>query len=132
MTKVCKECKKELPLNMFGTFNKNIRPQCKSCYNKRYRESNRKANIAYRQQHDTKEYYRNKRKLYRQNEDTKNKDNCRSKVQKAILSGKLIKPNKCEECNSTINIEAHHNDYNKPLEVIWLCSICHSKRRHYK
>lgn len=46
-------------------------------------------------------------------------------VTSAIKSGKLTRPNKCEECPSATNIQAHHDDYNKPLDVRWLCIKCH-------
>lgn len=46
----------------------------------------------------------------------------------AVRSGVLIKPERCSECQKKSKIEAHHNDYLKPLEVIWLCKICHSKK----
>lgn len=34
-----------------------------------------------------------------------------------------------EDCNNCWNTpaEAHHEDYGKPLDVIWLCKICHEK-----
>ncbi len=42
--------------------------------------------------------------------------------------GYLFKPDKCECCNiPTQKILAHHHNYNKPLEVIWLCKSCHLK-----
>ena len=48
-------------------------------------------------------------------------------VSRAVRSGKLIKMN-CERCGAEKSL-AHHEDYNKPLEVIWLCQPCH-KQRH--
>jgi hypothetical protein len=46
-------------------------------------------------------------------------------VQKAIKSGKLIKPTKCMKCNKIKTLHAHHTNYDKPLEVMWLCVSCH-------
>jgi hypothetical protein len=45
-------------------------------------------------------------------------------VEWAIESGKLIRPTSCK-CGRTENIQAHHEDYKKPLEVTWLCIFCH-------
>ena len=37
----------------------------------------------------------------------------------------LIKKQPCEKCGSIENINAHHDNYTKPLEVRWLCCTCH-------
>lgn len=48
-------------------------------------------------------------------------------VARAIKSGQLErKP--CERCGAEKSV-AHHEDYDKKLEVIWLCQPCH-KQRH--
>lgn len=47
------------------------------------------------------------------------------KVKDAIKSGKLIRAEKCMLCLSNEKIEAHHPDYNKPLDVVWVCQKCH-------
>lgn len=53
----------------------------------------------------------------------------REAVYKAKKSGKLIiEP--CSVCNSTENIHAHHEDYSKPLDVIWLCNKCHHDKHN--
>ena len=49
-------------------------------------------------------------------------------VNYAVRSGKLKKPRKCSECPQTKMIHGHHEDYYKPLDVIWLCQVCHKKR----
>ena len=48
-------------------------------------------------------------------------------VVRAIKSGRLQKEN-CYKCGSA-NSLAHHEDYDFPLVVIWLCQPCH-KQRH--
>lgn len=48
-------------------------------------------------------------------------------VSRAIKSGKLIRQS-CIRCNSEKSY-AHHEDYDKPLDVMWLCQPCH-KQRH--
>ena len=47
----------------------------------------------------------------------------RSTVGCAIKSGKLVRL-PCEVCGKE-PAEAHHDNYNKPLEVRWLCKQCH-------
>ena len=32
----------------------------------------------------------------------------------------------CEDCGSK-KVQAHHEDYTKPLEVRWLCAKCHNR-----
>jgi len=53
-------------------------------------------------------------------------------LEKAIIKGIVQKKIVCEKCgkgpvfkNGRSGVEAHHCDYNKPLDVIWLCKECH-------
>lgn len=58
-------------------------------------------------------------------------ENAQSLVWKAIQRGILV-PAPCEQCGETgvfkdgrNKVQAHHDDYNKPMEVRWLCQKCH-------
>lgn len=52
----------------------------------------------------------------------------RQLVNKAIKNNVLTKPTSCEHCQIVDDdIVAHHDDYSKPLDVIWLCHSCHMK-----
>lgn len=48
-----------------------------------------------------------------------------SRVSHALRSGKLTKL-PCLFCGAE-EVHAHHRDYSKPLEVIWLCAKCHHR-----
>jgi ribosomal protein S27AE len=50
-----------------------------------------------------------------------------SVVTSAIRSGILIKPKRCEMCGSTHSLRAHHDNYDEPLYVRWLCARCHAE-----
>lgn len=57
------------------------------------------------------------------------KNYARSAVRNAIKNGKLKKePCFCGE----IKVEAHHSDYTKPLDVIWVCKKHHVELDHIK
>lgn len=47
----------------------------------------------------------------------------------ALAGGKVKRFNCCADCKTNNGVmHGHHEDYNKPLDVIWLCSFCHGKR----
>jgi len=52
----------------------------------------------------------------------------RGQVKEALKYGRLIRPDKCEECEQKLPLQGHHEDYSKSLEVNWLCRSCHSNR----
>ncbi len=47
-------------------------------------------------------------------------------VSVALTTGELVKL-PCHVCDD-FNSQAHHEDYSKPLEVMWLCQTHHSER----
>lgn len=49
-----------------------------------------------------------------------------SAVSRAIREGRLDR-NPCVRCGEAKSV-AHHEDYDKPLEVMWLCQPCHKVR----
>jgi hypothetical protein len=51
------------------------------------------------------------------------KTKARELVRKALLSGQLVKE-PCRICGD-VNVQAHHTDYSKPLDVQWLCFTHH-------
>ena len=66
------------------------------------------------------------------NERTSPQNIARQSVHWSVKFGILKKPDSCSKCGDTRRIEGHHEDYSKPLEVIWLCSFCHRKLHRIK
>lgn len=47
-----------------------------------------------------------------------------------MRSGAISKPKRCQGCGrneSESRLGAHHYDYTRPLDVIWLCKVCHKR-----
>jgi hypothetical protein len=64
------------------------------------------------------------RKKHNQLDDLQRKKaNCRSYLNVYIKRGKIVKE-PCSVCGDPTS-EAHHDDYNKPLQVKWLCRKHH-------
>lgn len=75
-----------------------------------------------------KRYYRNHKdkeslRMKKYLENNQEKYNAHLIVRQAVRNNEL-EPQPCEVCGET-KTEAHHDDYNKPLEVRWLCHKCH-------
>ena len=64
----------------------------------------------------------------RKRQTTPGFDRAHNMVRQALCTGLLVKPQTCSRCPATERIQAHHDDYAKPLEVMWLCPICHAAR----
>lgn len=59
--------------------------------------------------------------------EDKRRQKAHSAVSAAIRNGR-IQRQPCIRCGEVKSL-AHHEDYDKPLEVMWLCQPCH-KQRH--
>jgi hypothetical protein len=138
--KTCFKCKTSIPITEFyrhpqmadGHLNK-----CKVC-TKVDSRIHRVVNIA-----RVNEYDRDRAKTERRRADHRQRQmEYRRKfperqvaynaVARAIASEKLRRPECCHGCGSVARVQAHHENYLEPLNVVWLCQKCHSKHHHVR
>lgn len=73
---------------------------------------------------EEKRLHRNKRtSLYSKQPHIILKNGCRRKTRTLVSQGIIIKKT-CEECGDQ-KVQCHHNDYNNPYDIRWLCYKCH-------
>jgi hypothetical protein len=80
-----------------------------------------------------KDYHKNYRKTHpdkeaEQREKHLHKVKARSTLNNAVAIGH-IERKPCGVCGD-VSVEAHHHDYNKPLDVTWLCRAHHEEMHH--
>lgn len=132
-TKTCFVCGKALPIDDFyrhpmmadGHLGK-----CKECC-KKQAHGYRRARLDHWREYDRNRFQTPERKAAAY-ETTKKlrqlypeKNRARYLVGKALKKGELQRQ-PCAICGAT-KVEAHHRDYSKPLDVVWLCRSCHFK-----
>lgn len=147
---VCKECWKVKGQNYYKENKEEkwigkrdqYRDQKKQ-WDKKYKEKNRvllnakqKLNYYNRNEEEHQKALERKRKYDKTdkakiwNLEYKNRQKKRylatSTLNNAVRDGKLIRPEVCSICQSKGSIEGHHADYDKPLEVVWVCKKCHT------
>lgn len=144
--KTCTRCKELKQFDQFGPDTRvkdGRRSACRACvaaYNrkkyaasKEYRErskakatnwakENPERTKEIRNEHGRKNYEKRKEHYSIVFEATKRLNN-------AVRDGKIIKPEVCcidsQQCRG--RLEAHHDDYSKPLDVIWFCTAHHKQ-----
>ena len=128
--KICPKCKKKKPLESFfkdKSRKSGYQTYCQYCCNERGRIY-RKTESGIRAKRKHLDSRRGKRAIYEYGKKYRNdnplKISSHKAVYYAISIGRLIK-GPCLICGSVVNIEAHHGDYNKQLDVSWLCSQHH-------
>lgn len=96
---------------------------CRACYGESERGENNPAWKGGR----TQDWYGSYIKPYRLNNPEKIRAHrtVRYWMRKGVLT-----PGACEVCGATERIEAHHDDYSKPLTVRWLCHKHHWNLHH--
>ena len=117
--KFCRMCQIKLTSSN-SYYPKSTHLQCKNCYHK----SRTKYVVKYRKSIKGKKA--TKVAATRAYINHKFKFVARAKVSYAVIKGLLKKPKKCEVCEEIKPLQGHHEDYSKPLEVIWLCTRCHA------
>jgi hypothetical protein len=67
-------------------------------------------------------------------------DHAQNMAEYALRIGALVRPESCDHCGTAsrladgrTGIQAHHSDYNRPLDVLWLCQRCHHEwHKHHQ
>lgn len=123
--KTCCRCKRSLPPSAFHknrTQKDGLQRTCKECKAGAWDpEKHRLARERYAKKHPE----RVKAAWTRSSKKHPKKLAARRAVTYAVKTGKLVK-RPCEGCGNPL-AQAHHEDYEKKLDVRWLCSECHGK-----
>lgn len=129
----CKTCGEEKPTDEFYR-DKNrrdgLRAECKACVKLRRREWGR-ANPERAQAIRSRWEKRHPRQAAEAHRRYPEKYKARTDLNNALKLGKIVKPNHCEQCQQATKsrkLHGHHEDYSRPLDVVWLCQACHTKR----
>lgn len=109
-------------------------------YSETYRIKNKDKIVACRSTPEARKKIRDlSKKWHQENKDRANENNkiwkrknylkvsAQRKVKNELKRKRMIRPLICEKCLKQCKPDGHHEDYNKPLIVQWLCKTCHFK-----
>lgn len=117
LTGTCKECLKEKQ-RLYRLDN------LTEILEKDRQREHKQLDSEYRKAYGQRTNYRVQKEWQKRNPE---KRKAHLKVYYAVKTGKLIRPDKCENCGAIGPVQAHHHDYSKPLDVEWICKTCHAQ-----
>jgi hypothetical protein len=137
--RTCVRCQKTLPLHLMAknpTCIGGRRQVCLACdaadTRRRHHENPARA---YARTEPYRKSEQGKKNAYKahlaQRKKFPEKFKARAAVRYAVVTGRLIKPTLCPNCDKAGRIEGHHPDYSKPLDIKWFCSTCHKAEHGY-
>lgn len=142
--KICGHCKIEKPITEFSASKKmkfGVQHYCRPCSNLRSYicRTKRQKNdpLYYEKINNRSRVYRakNPRKAYETvkkcRENNPRKEYLRRFTRLLVLLGMIEEPTCCEDCKTQMpfsKLQGHHEDYNNPYWVFWLCARCHGAR----
>ena len=128
--RTCSQCgEAKLPSEFYKQkWGDGLRVSCKACVRAKVHEY-RWCNIEKVRAYDRKRGKRPERILadtdYHRRTYSTERNTAYVRVWNHVRKDKLAKPDKCSQCGRGGRVEAHHEDYSKPLDIIWLCPPCH-------
>lgn len=135
--RVCTKCLVDKDFSDFHKKGSGYRSICKDCRKLENPVNRVRSRKWYRNNHeralqsnkDWKQNHKKEMMEYKNNWRSRNKKKALAHwaVSNALRSGKLLKQ-PCESCGSS-DVQAHHQDYDRQLDVSWLCDY-HHKERH--
>ena len=124
---ICNQCGEDKPETEFYPRNK----KCKTCYKLRVSAYQKGAGKANHQASNrlyastAKGSATNAKAAVTYLANNRKKTRAKDAVKRAVKAGKLVK-GPCEQCGK-VRVHGHHDDYDKPLVVRWLCPEHHKQ-----
>ncbi len=119
----CKECAKERRTKKYAQSLEESRKK-RNAYYAKNREKLCKGQIESQKGNTRYRKYQNKYLIDKVKSGDK-KFIARRIVCMALKAKMIERPDLCSNCLIKEKVEAHHYDYDKPLNIIWLCTQCH-------
>lgn len=122
--KNCPRCSKEFKVNKSMSHLIHCSRECYKFTPEEKKKSNTERHARYRATESGRQI--TNEAVYRSIDKHWYKQKARLKLNYHVKKGNILKPDICTVCKENKKLEAHHEDYTKPLDVVWCCRTCHN------
>jgi len=133
--KQCTKCREVKPLAEYYKDRRRprgLQSKCRSCANSQvslWRQKNKSKVLEQERRRFRDNPQKRKLKKQRYRDKWPEKTGAQQVLRSRVYRGTIQKPSACSACGASHPkhlIQGHHEDYSKPLDVIWMCASCHN------